>query len=72
MFKKMPWIVLIAGTLTLGLAPFSPAPHLFEKLSMLVNGDLTRAVDVFDLCLHGVFPMLLMVKAGLYLKSYKG
>ena len=72
MIKKMPWFVLIAGSLTLGLAPFAPAPHLFEKLSMLVNGDLTRAVDIFDLCLHGVFPLLLMVKAGLSLKSYKG
>ena len=60
--KKMPWIIPIIGSLTLGLAPFSPMPHLIEKIIMLSNGQLTKAVDIFDLLLHGLFPVLLIVK----------
>jgi len=64
MFKwldKLPWEVLIIGSLTLGLAPFSP-PHLWEKLLMLSQGVLSRPIDIFDLFLHGTFPVLLLMK----------
>jgi len=64
MFKwldKLPWEVLIIGSLTLGLAPFSP-PHLWEKLLMLAQGMLSRPIDIFDLFLHGTFPVLLLMK----------
>ena len=57
--ERIPWVVLVIGTLTLGLAPFQPRPHLVEKLSMLMAGDLVHAIDVLDLLLHGVFPALL-------------
>lgn len=60
--SRLPWILAVAGSLTLGLAPFKPQPHLFEKLGMLVDGTLTRPIDIFDLCLHGVFPLLLVLK----------
>ncbi len=63
MIRGLPWLVLILGTLTLGLAPFTPQPHLFEKIQMLSNGELSRGIDVFDLFLHGLFPLLLIVKA---------
>jgi hypothetical protein len=56
---KIPWVILILLCLTLGLAPFNP-PHIWEKLQMLARGELTRAVDIFDLLLHG-FPWLLLV-----------
>lgn len=69
--RKLPWIVLILGTLTLGLAPFFPQPHLFEKMHMLINGELFRGIDVFDLFLHGLFPLLLIVKAALSLNHSK-
>ena len=59
---RLPWWVLIIGTLTLGLAPFYPEPHLVEKLGMLFRGELSRPVDVFDLLLHGAFPALLVIK----------
>ena len=65
MIRGLPWLVLILGTLTLGLAPFTPQPHLFEKIQMLSNGELSRGIDVFDLFLHGLFPLLLIVKAAL-------
>lgn len=60
--QKLPWWLLIAGSCTLGLAPFQPVPHLVEKILMLFHGALYRPVDIFDLLLHGAFPALLMVK----------
>ncbi len=68
MIRRLPWVLVILGSLTLGLAPFTPQPHLFEKIQMLINGDLSRSVDVFDLFLHGIFPLLLIVKAAVSLK----
>lgn len=38
---------------TLGLAPFLPLPHVVEKLLWLARGQPLRAIDVFDLLLHG-------------------
>ncbi len=59
---RIPWPLLVLGSATLGLAPFVPAPHLFEKLAMLFSGELARPVDWFDLFLHGVFPILLLLR----------
>ena len=59
---EMPWHLLILGSLTLGLAPFVPEPHLLEKIGMLFAGELSRPIDIFDLCLHGAFPGLLLLK----------
>jgi len=56
------WSLLILGSLTLGLAPFFPEPHLIEKLRMLSNGELKAPLDWFDLCLHGIIPLLLLIK----------
>ena len=49
-------------SLTLGLAPFFPEPHLWEKLKMLAAGTLYRPIDIFDLLLHGLPWVGLMVK----------
>ena len=46
----------------LGLAPFYPQPHLFEKLGMLFSGTLTRPIDIFDLLMHGTPVVLLVLK----------
>ena len=46
----------------LALAPFSPQPHLIEKLGMLFTGQLTQGVDIFDLCMHGGPLLLLSLK----------
>ncbi|OOV87955.1 RND transporter [Oceanospirillum linum] len=58
----LPWSLLIIGSLTLGLAPFFPEPHLIEKLRMLGNGELKAPLDWFDLFMHGAPPFLLIVK----------
>lgn len=50
--------------LTLGLAPFVPEPHVWEKLRMLAAGDLTRPIDIFDLLMHGAAWVLLFAKLG--------
>lgn len=60
---NLPAVPLAIGALLMGLAPFSPQPHLFEKLTMLVSGTLSRPIDMFDLCLHAALPILLLLKA---------
>jgi len=62
LFDKVPLVLLIVVCLTLGLAPFMPEPHIWEKLKMLATGALVRPVDIFDLFLHGSPWMLLIVK----------
>lgn len=54
------WLVLAA--LTLGLAPFVPEPHIWEKLRMLVAGQLVRPIDIFDLALHAAPWIVLAAK----------
>jgi hypothetical protein len=61
---KIPLLLLLAGTLLLGAAPFMPEPHLVEKLRMLMAGELARPIDIFDLLLHGILPLLLLLKLG--------
>ena len=53
-------LVLIA--VAMGLAPFSPQPHLVEKIGMLFDGTLVRPIDIFDLFLHGTPLVLLALK----------
>ena len=61
---KIPLSILLLAALTLGLAPFVPEPHLWEKLKMLVAGQLVRPVDIFDLLMHGAPWLLLAAKLG--------
>ena len=45
------WLLV---SLTLGLAPFVPEPHVWEKLKWILDGaDGMRPADWFDLVLHG-------------------
>ena len=59
---KIPMVYLVVGAVLLGLAPFFPEPHLVEKLRMLVNGELSKPVDIFDLIMHATLPALLVAK----------
>lgn len=60
--KEIPYALLILFTLLIGLAPFSPEPHLVEKLRMLVQGTLRRPIDIFDLLFHLLPALLLLLK----------
>ena len=61
---KIPWLIVIVSVVTLGLAPYMPEPHIAEKLRMLVAGELSRPIDIFDLLLHGTPWILLILKSG--------
>jgi len=61
-----PILVFIAAFML--LAPFSPMPHVAEKLIMLKDGNLTRPLDIFDLFFHLAPSLLPIVK---YLRSIK-
>jgi uncharacterized membrane protein len=62
LFDRMTLPILIVVCLTLGLAPFMPEPHLWEKLKMLTSSEFTKPVDIFDLLLHGTPWILLIIK----------
>ena len=59
---KIPLTTLFIIALLLGLAPFTPEPHLWQKLKMLVAGELVKPIDIFDLFLHGTPVVLLAIK----------
>lgn len=59
---RLPLGTLAIAALLLGLAPFFPEPHLWEKLKMLAAGTLSRPLDIFDLFLHAAPVLLLLVK----------
>ncbi|MDH5393714.1 MAG: RND transporter [Gammaproteobacteria bacterium] len=62
LLNKIPVLQLGLISLMLGLAPFVPEPHLFEKLKMLSAGELVKAIDIFDLFMHGTPAVLLLLK----------
>lgn len=59
---QLPMNLVILACLTLGLAPFFPEPHLWEKLKMLVAGDLVKPVDIFDVLMHAAPFVVLAAK----------
>jgi hypothetical protein len=67
---QLNWGIIILLCATLGLAPFLP-PHIIEKLSMLVKGNLIKPLDWFDLLLHG-FPWILVIAKISALSMKKG
>ncbi|MEQ8367741.1 MAG: RND transporter [Roseicyclus sp.] len=65
LLDALPLSILIVLCLTLGLAPFLPEPHIWEKLKMLAAGDLTRPIDIADMAMHGAPWGLLGLKLAL-------
>jgi hypothetical protein len=65
---KIPLMVLLPVAVLLALAPFSPEPHLWEKLKMLVDGTLVKPLDIFDLFLHATPLVLLVLKVVRYVR----
>lgn len=58
---RTPWGLIVLACLTLGLAPFAP-PHAWEKLTLLVHGQLIRPIDWLDLLFHAAPWMVLILK----------
>jgi len=71
LIDSLPLPHFIVLSLFLGLAPFFPEPHLFEKIGMLLSGELVKPLDMFDLLLHGTPWVLLAVKLTLIVKKSK-
>lgn len=60
------WALLVLACLTLGLAPYTPEPHIWGKLRWALGGAKgMHAVDWFDLLLHGLPWALLLRKLAL-------
>jgi hypothetical protein len=64
LLDKIQYPILIGMAAFMLLTPFTPMPHVLEKLIMLRNGTLTSPVDIFDLFFH------LIPTAALVLKVY--
>ena len=62
LLDKIPLGPLILAAIFMGLAPFKPQPHLWEKLNMLFTGTLSRPVDIFDLFWHSFLIILVVIK----------
>lgn len=67
LIDQMPLSYALLGAATLGLAPFFPEPHIWEKIKMLRAGTLKRPLDIFDFLMHAAPFALLAVKLGLIL-----
>ncbi len=47
-------LMALLASLTLGLAPFVPEPHIWGKLKWLLGGAVgMQAMDYLDLLMHG-------------------
>ena len=46
-------VFALLSSLTLGLAPFFPIPHVAEKIMWLIDGTPLKFIDWFDLVMHG-------------------
>ena len=57
---SLPFLIVI--TVLMAVLPLNATPHLFEKLTMLVDGSLHRPLDIFDLFMHGTPAVLLLVR----------
>lgn len=56
-----PWLI---GALTLGLAPFVPEPHVWEKIRWLYEGGHHfEPIHWFDFLMHGT-PWILLIRVG--------
>lgn len=61
------------ASLTLGLAPFLPEPHIVGKLRWIAGGASGMGpMDWFDVVLHGAPWVWLLVSVGLVLRDKLG
>ena len=56
------WQIVVLASLTLGLAPFIPEPHIWGKLKWIFGGASGMTLtDWFDVLLHGA-PFILLFR----------
>ncbi|MDH3335594.1 MAG: hypothetical protein OEL50_03015 [Rhodospirillaceae bacterium] len=59
---RLPTFPTILIGVWMGLAPFIPEPHLVQKFFMAINGVPFKAIDVFDVFMHGGLAILGVLK----------
>ncbi len=65
-------VFAIVLTLTLGLAPFVPEPHILGKVRWVLGGAKgMQPIDYFDLILHGAPWVYLMYQLALLVTRRK-
>lgn len=63
-------LLFLMASLTLGLAPFTPEPHIWGKLKWIVGGAHgMQLVDWWDTIMHGTPWILLLVSLVIYFKK---
>ncbi len=71
LLDRIPVLPLAIITVLFALAPFTTTPHLWQKIQMLLSNTLSRPIDIFDLFMHGIPLLVLLLKFSriLYLKT---
>jgi len=61
------WLrMAVVGTLTLGLAPFFPEPHILGKIRWIIGGAVgMQTIDWLDFLFHGA-PWFLLIGLIIY------
>ena len=59
---RFPLGLLAMVAVWMAVTPIQPEPHLIEKWRWLLQGQLSRPVDIFDLALHTTPLVLLVLK----------
>ncbi|MCF8174287.1 MAG: hypothetical protein K9K30_03515 [Burkholderiaceae bacterium] len=67
--QRIPYPLLMFVALFMLGAPYAPEPHLLEKARMLMEGRLTRPLDIFDVFWHLLPALLLGLKFALARKA---
>jgi hypothetical protein len=66
---RIPLALLIFLAVWMAIAPVNPEPHLVEKSRMLIQGELTKPLDIFDILYHLAPMLLLSIRAWRLLKG---
>lgn len=69
--KTNPIMMPLIFSLTLGLAPFVPEPHIYKQYLNIVNGTFTEPIDWIDLVFHGFPWVWLIIATYKYIKNRK-
>jgi hypothetical protein len=62
------WKLWLLASLTLGLAPFSPEPHIWGKIKWVYGGaNGMKVIDWWDLFMHGTPWVLFLLSVSLHI-----
>ena len=72
LFLEKQWMLWLLASLSLGLAPFFPEPHIWGKIKWVLGGaEGMKSADWFDLIMHGT-PWVLLILSSVIKLLKKG